>query len=177
MYRRILLVESGSRSLIEGVIPHLVDAFGEVPLDLVTCFGGAPAGVTGSIYRVSDYATPAARTALYRELSGNGYQILGIVCSAEPIMTKWKWMLAYRVPASVFMLNENGDYVWAGPRAHLRRPRFRSVPDRPRRGRRRPHHRPRLAIPLHIGISGNLRNGCTRPAGLPPKSSNETHPS
>ncbi|MCU1260162.1 MAG: hypothetical protein JWO80_3047 [Bryobacterales bacterium] len=110
--RRILLVESGSRSLIEGVIPHLVDAFGEVPIDLVTCFAGAPADFPGKVYRVMNYPTSGSRRKLYRELAGNDYQVLGIICSAEPIMTKWKWMLAYRVPAAVFMLNENGDYVW-----------------------------------------------------------------
>ncbi len=109
---RILLVESGSRSLIEGVVPHLRDTFGEISIDLVTCFGGAPADFTGKIYRVMDYATAEARAGLYRELTGNRYQVLGIVCSAEPIMTKWKWMLVYRVPAAVFLLNENGDYVW-----------------------------------------------------------------
>ena len=110
--QRILLVESGSRSLIEGVLPHLRDAFGEVPIDLVTCFAGSPAGFTGQVYRVMDYVTPHARANLYRELAGRNYQVLGMICSAEPIMTKWKWMLAYRVPAAVFLLNENGDYVW-----------------------------------------------------------------
>jgi hypothetical protein len=109
---RILLVESGSRSLIEGVIPHLIDAFGEIPIDLVTCYGGVPAGFNGKVYRVMDYASPETRAGLYRELGQNKYQVLGMICSAEPIMTKWKWMLAYRVPAAVFMLNENGDYVW-----------------------------------------------------------------
>ena len=110
--QRILLVESGSRSLIEGVIPHLVDAFGPVPIDLVTCFGGTPAGVEGKVFRVSDFSTPQLRNALYSELAANNYQVLGMICSAEPVMTKWKWMLAYQIPAAVFMLNENGDYVW-----------------------------------------------------------------
>ena len=27
-------------------------------------------------------------------------------------MTKWKWMLAARLPAKVFVVNENGDYFW-----------------------------------------------------------------
>jgi len=30
-------------------------------------------------------------------------------------MTKWKWALALRVPAKVFILNENGDYFWIDP--------------------------------------------------------------
>ena len=27
-------------------------------------------------------------------------------------MTKWKWVLAARIPAKVFIVNENGDYFW-----------------------------------------------------------------
>lgn len=27
-------------------------------------------------------------------------------------MTKWKWVIAARLPAKVFVLNENGDYFW-----------------------------------------------------------------
>ena len=27
-------------------------------------------------------------------------------------MTKWKWAIAFGVPAKVFVLNENGDYFW-----------------------------------------------------------------
>jgi hypothetical protein len=27
-------------------------------------------------------------------------------------MTKWKWLIALRLPAKVFILNENGDYFW-----------------------------------------------------------------
>jgi len=35
-----------------------------------------------------------------------------MICSAEPVMTKWKWWLAARMPAKFFILNENGDYFW-----------------------------------------------------------------
>ena len=27
-------------------------------------------------------------------------------------MTKWKWMLALRLPAKIFIINENADYFW-----------------------------------------------------------------
>ena len=62
--------------------------------------------------RVGDYPSSQTRQGLYRELTANGYTVVGIVCSAEPIMTKWKWMIAARLPAKVFILNENGDYFW-----------------------------------------------------------------
>ena len=91
--------------------------YGEsVPIDLVTCYPGAPAGVE-RVYRVTDYRGDRGR--LYRELAGGGYSIMGILCSGEPIMTKWKWALALRLPLKVFVINENGDYFWLD-RGHWR---------------------------------------------------------
>lgn len=119
--RRVLLIESGSRELLESLIPQLPGIFGTpVAVDLVTCFGGLPKtfNSAGRVYRVSDYPTPASRATLYRELQANRYQVTGLICSAEPIMLKWKWMLAWRIPAHSFLLNENGDYVWLD-RDHL----------------------------------------------------------
>jgi hypothetical protein len=113
--RKILLVESGSRHLLEKLIPNLRAVYGEtLQFDLCTCFPGLPTtiGSNGKIYRTTDFGTNSARQALYRELQANGYDALGIICSAEPIMTKWKWMLVYQAGARVFLINENADYVW-----------------------------------------------------------------
>lgn len=112
---RILLVESGSRSLIEGLLPHLKSTWAEnYRIDLLTCYGGAPEGLPeGSrIYRVGDYPTKEKRAELVGELRASGYAYQGVICSAEPVMTKWKWMIAFRVPAKTFIINENGDYFW-----------------------------------------------------------------
>jgi hypothetical protein len=116
---RILLVESGSRHVIERVLPGLRQTHGEsVPIDLVTCYPGAPAGVD-AVQRVTGYQGATGRRRLYRALAAKRYSIVGIVCSAEPIMTKWKWALAARLPAKVFIINENGDYFWLD-RGHWR---------------------------------------------------------
>jgi hypothetical protein len=113
---RILLVESGSRYLLEGLISGIRATYGsDIFVDLVTCYPGLPDGfnpATTAVYRVTDYRGRAGRAKLYRELASNRYSIAGIICSAEPIMTKWKWSLAARLPAKLFILNENGDYFW-----------------------------------------------------------------
>ena len=112
----ILLVESGSRRLLEGLIPSLRQTWGsDVPIDLVTCYSSLPRGFnpeTTSVYRVADYRGRQGRRKLYRKLARNHYSLLGIICSEEPVMTKWKWVLALRIPAKVFVVNENGDYFW-----------------------------------------------------------------
>ncbi len=114
-FSRVLLVESGSRELFENLLPVLYQNHAEMTCDLVTCYAGAPKNFRqgqGAVYRVSDYPAGPSRQQFYQELGSNGYDIVGIICSAEAIMTKWKWMLAARVPGKVFVLNENGDYFW-----------------------------------------------------------------
>jgi hypothetical protein len=115
-FKRILVVESGSRTLLDNLLPGLNDLYGgQLAADLVTCYAGEPQGFLperGRVYRVTDCPDATSRARLYRELKSNGYQILGIICSGEAVMTKWKWMLVYQVPAKVFVLNENGDYFW-----------------------------------------------------------------
>lgn len=118
----ILLVESGSRGLVERLIPSLRETWGdEIPIDLVTCYPTLPAGFraeTTRLYPVTEYRGRPGRARLYQQLAANRYALLGIVCSGEPLMTKWKWSLALRVPAKVFVINENGDYFWLD-RGHL----------------------------------------------------------
>jgi len=110
------MIESGSRQLLEDLLPGLYQSHGpNMRLDLVTCFAGAPKAFRaeyGQVFRVTDYAGRDGRKQLYRLLDLNRYDICGMICSAEPIMTKWKWALAARLPAKVFILNENGDYFW-----------------------------------------------------------------
>ncbi len=112
---RILFVESGSRSIAEGVLPGLTDSWaGDYVMDLATCYGGLPTGFPegGQVIRVGDYGTPELRKTLVADLSKRDYAFVGIICSAEPIMLWWKWLFAYRIPAKVFIVNENGDYFW-----------------------------------------------------------------
>jgi hypothetical protein len=45
--------------------------------------------------------------------------LIGIVCSEEPLMLKWKWAIGLRVPAKIFIINENADYFWLD-RMHLK---------------------------------------------------------
>jgi len=112
-FDRVLLVESGSRHLIETLIPTLRKAVGDqVEFDLVTCFAGTPEGLEGAVFRISDYAGAEGRARLIQDLAKRGHSIIGIICAAEPIMTKWKCMLAARVPAKLFILNENNDFFW-----------------------------------------------------------------
>jgi len=115
-----VLVESGPRQLFDDLIARLYQTYGEqLEIDLVTCYAGVPTGFRGRVYRVTEYTGSVGRKRLYTELAARDYRIAGIICSGVPIMTKWKWMLAARLNAKVFVLNENGDYFWLD-RGHWR---------------------------------------------------------
>ncbi len=115
-FDRVLLVESGSRRIFDEFLPGLPALFGEpAAMDLVTCYPGEPAGYrreAGRVYRVTDYSGRAGRRRLYRELAARGYRVAVIICSGEPIMMKWKWALAVRLPVKVLVVNENSDCFW-----------------------------------------------------------------
>jgi len=109
---RILLIESGSRPITEIVIPHFRAQFGDaIPIDLVTCFPSPPRGFANT-YNVNEYLGRERRLRLARELRANHYAVAGILCSGEPFLNKWKWVLAATLPAKLLVINENGDYFW-----------------------------------------------------------------
>lgn len=114
-FSRVLLVESGSRHLSEYLLTSLRQCWDpNLVIDLVTCYSGIPASFppTARVFHISHYPGRSGRRRLYRELRAAGYSVLGIICSGEPVMTKWKWALAARLPAKVFAVNENADYFW-----------------------------------------------------------------
>ena len=112
----IVLVESGSRNLLERLLPTLRNTWGEdIFIDVVSCYPTLPQGFqpeTTRLYHVADYRGRDLRRRLYRQLIANRYACVGIICSGEPLMTKWKWAIALLVPARLFLINENADFVW-----------------------------------------------------------------
>lgn len=114
-FSRVLLIESGARHLLENFLPGFYAEHPAAAADLVTCYDGHPAAFrpgTGSVYRVTDYPDSPSRRRFLDQLAANRYTIAVAICSGEPIMAKWKWMLCARLPVKVLILNENGDYVW-----------------------------------------------------------------
>jgi hypothetical protein len=112
----ILLVESGPRHLLEGVVGGLRDAWGpDTRIDVATCFPGFPRGfppAAATVYALSEARSLGSRLRLFRRIARNRYTHLGIVCSGGPILLTWKCVLALGLPAKVFVINENCDYFW-----------------------------------------------------------------
>ena len=153
---RILLIESGSRSILEGIIAHLHAGWGEEhahrPRDLLR------RAALRARQRFQDISRcrllhPDLRRALLRELRQTDYAFAGIICAAEPVMTKWKWWLAAQVPAKFFVINENGDYFWLNSQKRQSHARLRSGPSRTLRLVRAAHLRQTAGVPVRRLVS------------------------
>lgn len=109
---RILLIESGSRSVLEKLLPALPRIFGNVEIDIVTCYAGEPKHFNGTLFSIHKYGGPSGREQLFADLSVRDYRLTGILSTGEPIMTKWKWWLGAKLPSKIFVINENADFFW-----------------------------------------------------------------
>lgn len=110
-FHRLLLIESGSRRIFDRLIPHLYEVHGEeMEIDLVTCFAEPPEGFRGRIFNVNDYRGRGARRRLYAQLAERKYNAAGMICSGEPLLSKWKWAIAAQLKSKFFIVNENCDY-------------------------------------------------------------------
>jgi hypothetical protein len=119
---RVLLVESGPRALTERFLPVLRKVCGDaVEVDLFTCLpppqpgelpGAAGNTGVGHCYRSQDYVGGSGRRKLLRLLRANDYQGLVMLCANSPLLLRWKWALALRLPVKVLIANENADCFW-----------------------------------------------------------------
>jgi hypothetical protein len=120
---RILVVESGSRHVLERLLPALDRNYPSLQqIDILTCHPGIPESfdpARGRVFRVQDYRGASARRRLFRELKNRRPDICGLLCTGAPIMTAWKWLAAWRMPSKIFLVNENSDYFWLD-RGHWR---------------------------------------------------------
>ena len=112
---KIVIVESGPRELLETMLPFLYQTvasrstWSRVTAERLHLSRRTRA----RFFRSVPIKGPDGRQRLIEEFSLAAHAAIGIVCAALPIMTKWKWMLAARVPAKLFVINENGDLFWA----------------------------------------------------------------
>jgi hypothetical protein len=91
---------------------------------------------------------------MLRTLASSEYSAVCLLCTRDPIMTKWKWAAALRIPAKVMIVNENADTFWLD-RGHVSHVKRMFVD---RRGARHPAHNlfrtlgDVLLFPVTLGI-------------------------
>lgn len=112
-FARLLVIESGPRDVAEAFLKHLYEVQKSERVDLLTCYAGAPQGFDpqrGTVFSVHDPAAKNNRVAFIRRLLRGPYDVVAILCTGEPVLTKWKWVIALRVNAKVLVVNEHAGF-------------------------------------------------------------------
>jgi hypothetical protein len=113
---RVLLVESGSRHILEKGLPVFRSIYrGPFQADLLTCLPGLPQGLdpaATNVFSVTQCRSAAERRRLLFELRARRYSVVAVICSDEPVMTPWKVAAAAVLPAKIVVFNENADFFW-----------------------------------------------------------------
>jgi hypothetical protein len=118
---RVLVVESGARAAADKFLRELYSKEQPRQVDVLTCYRSAPDAFDarlGQVYFTHNAGGGAARKQLFHSLTGTGYSAVCVLCTGDAIMTKWKWMVACRVPAKLLIVNENADSFWLD-RGHI----------------------------------------------------------
>lgn len=124
-FDRVLVVESGARAAADQFLQTLYKEERPDRVDILTCYGDAPAVFdtgTGRVYLTQHARGGAARKQLFQELAASRYSAVCVLCTGDPVMMKWKWMVALRIPAKVMIVNENADTFWLD-RGHIAKAR------------------------------------------------------
>jgi hypothetical protein len=110
---RILLVESGSRHVLERAIAGMRRGFPDARLELVTCFPGLPGGASfNRVWRVTDAPSLGAKWRMARAIAASRPPVAAMLFSGEPVLFNWKAALLLLLPSKFLLINENGDFFW-----------------------------------------------------------------
>jgi hypothetical protein len=114
-FERLLVVESGPRDITENFLRHLYEVQKSNHVDLLTCYPGVPNSFDsdrGTIYSIHDKGAKENRACFLRKLLRNSYTIVAIFCAGDPVLAKWKWVLALRANARVLIVNEHAGFFF-----------------------------------------------------------------
>ncbi len=110
---RVLLVESGSRWILEKAYARMRAIFPQARFDLCTCFPGAPApGGFERVFRVTEAPGLVSKWRLALAMRRSRPPIAALLFTREEILLRWKVLLLFLLPSKLLVVNENGDFFW-----------------------------------------------------------------
>ncbi len=111
--KSVLMVESGSRAVLEKARARMRDIFPQACFDLCTCYPGAPSGDGfQNVLRVTEAPGLSGKLRMLRAIRRRRPAIMAVLFTGESIMLPWKLALLSAIPAKVLVVNENGDFFW-----------------------------------------------------------------
>ena len=109
----VLLVESGSRSVMERAYARMRPIFSRARFELCTCFPGVPApGGFERVYRVTEAPDVASKWKMLLAMRRSRASVAGLLFTRESVLLRWKLLLMFFLPSKLLVVNENGDFFW-----------------------------------------------------------------
>ncbi len=108
----VLIMESGSPEIARRALDGFRKIFPDARFHLCTCQADAPDATFASVYRVTDYPDAMQKLRLLFSFRRQGWKILAILCTGEPILWRWKMLALMTLPSKVLIVNENADFFW-----------------------------------------------------------------
>lgn len=110
---QVLLIESGSRWVLEKAYARMRSIFTEARFDLCTCFPETPSpGGFERVFRVTEAQDTAAKLKMLWAMLRSRPPVAALLCTREAILFPWKIALALLLPSKLVVVNENGDFFW-----------------------------------------------------------------
>lgn len=110
---KILLVESGSRHLLERAVAEMSRHFPAAKFDLCTCYPGVlETAAVDQVWRVNEVRSFGAKLSMARAVLRTRPPIAALLFSGEPVMFNWKMLLLAALPSKIIVINEHGDFFW-----------------------------------------------------------------
>ena len=111
--RTVLLVESGSRSVMEKAYARMTPIFSQARFELCTCFPGVPApGGFERVYRVTEATDAASKWNMLLAMRRSRPPVAALLFTTDPILFRWKLLLMLLLPSKLLVVNENADFFW-----------------------------------------------------------------
>ena len=109
----VLLVESGSRCVMEKAYARMRLIFPQAHFELCTCFPGVPSpSGFERVYRVAEAPDGASKWKMLLAMRRSRPQVAALLFTGEPVMVRWKLVLMLLLPSKLLVVNENGDFFW-----------------------------------------------------------------
>lgn len=113
--RRVLLIESGSRSVADQFLRYLYQFKGCSQVDLLTCFSAPPEAFQsryGRIFLVTDPAIAGNRQQFIRMIASTPYDVVAVLSTGSQILRNWKWAIALLTRAKILLVKQDVDYIF-----------------------------------------------------------------
>lgn len=110
---RVLLVESGSRWILEKAWERMRPIFPGARYELCTCFPGEPSpGGSERTFRVTEAPGVGGKLRMLLAMRRSRTPVAALLFTTERILLPWKLALLFVLPSKLLIINENADFFW-----------------------------------------------------------------